>query len=123
MSEPADPSQPFIASLVQHCAMIGGVPDWCCDEMRRQATSSCDQHADRFECPDNLVSFYPRFREYGLIVHDSGGSVCGIAFCPWCGTRLPESLRDRWFDELERRGIDNPEDAPADMLTDTWADS
>jgi hypothetical protein len=46
----------------------------------------CEQHADRFECPDNLVA---RVRGgFGLIVH-GGGSVIEIAFCPWCGTPLP----------------------------------
>ena len=29
-----------------------------------------------------------------------------INFCPWCGTQLPESLRDRWFEELELLGKD-----------------
>lgn len=29
-----------------------------------------------------------------------------IYFCPWCGERLPQSQRDKWFDELEALGID-----------------
>jgi hypothetical protein len=28
-----------------------------------------------------------------LIVHDGGRSVIRIRFCPWCGTRLPDTLR------------------------------
>jgi hypothetical protein len=103
--------------------MIVGMSAWCCAEMQRQVTRRCDQHPDPFDCPDSVVSFNPKFREHGLIIHDGGGAVYGIAFCPWCGSRLPESLRDRWFDELERRGIDNPDDAPPDMLTDAWLDS
>ncbi|MGW6823909.1 DUF6980 family protein [Streptomyces sp. NPDC055005] len=29
-----------------------------------------------------------------------------VDFCPRCRRRLPASQRDRWFDELGRRGID-----------------
>lgn len=39
------------------------------------------------------------FDEFGLIVHDGGQSYVLIQHCPWCATRLPESQRDRWFDE------------------------
>jgi hypothetical protein len=67
----------------------------CCEVMRREVERVCDQHPDRFNCPDCLVHYSPRFREYGLIVHDGGSSTCLIRFCPWCGAQLPESLRDQ----------------------------
>ncbi|WP_443053651.1 DUF6980 family protein [Streptomyces sp. NBC_00285] len=68
-----------------------------------------------------MVGFDPRFQEYGLIIHDGGTASVGIDFCPWCGRRLPESQRDRWFDELERRGIDpQEEEIPAEFLDDRW---
>ncbi|MFH8798860.1 DUF6980 family protein [Streptomyces sp. NPDC017936] len=93
----------------------------CCPEMTRRVAWTCDAHADAFSCPDALVRFTPRFREYGLIVHDGGRSCVGIGFCPWCGARLPESQRDRWFDELEARGIDPWEDeVPAEFEDDRW---
>lgn len=66
----------------------------CCEEMRTQVERVCDQHPDRFDCPDCLVTFLPQFREYGLLIHDGGSSFCRIWFCPWCGARLPESLRE-----------------------------
>jgi hypothetical protein len=92
--------------------------------MAAQAEHRCDRHEDVLTCPDALVLFTARFREYGLIVHDGGGSSVGIAFCPWCGRRLPESLRDRWFDELERRGIDPWTDQiPAEFEDDRWLES
>lgn len=64
---------------------------------------------------DELISFTSKFQEYTLIIHDgdpsavddastSGGIV--ISYCPWCGTRLSESQRDSWFQEMERSGID-----------------
>ncbi|WP_322749836.1 MULTISPECIES: DUF6980 family protein [unclassified Frankia] len=67
----------------------------CCDMMTRQINWRCDQHSDPFDCPDALVDFSVRFQEYGLIIHDGGTSNIAIAFCPWCGTRLPVSERPR----------------------------
>jgi hypothetical protein len=46
-------------------------------------------HADRFDCPDALIER----REdgyHGIIVHDGGASSVQIAYCPWCGKRLPQ---------------------------------
>ena len=93
----------------------------CCDDMTRAVSSSCDVHQDRFDCPDALVQYLPKFDEYGIIVHDGGTAVSGIRFCPWCGTQLPDSKRDRWFDELARRGIDaDSEDIPSEFRSDEW---
>lgn len=93
----------------------------CCPETARRVEWACEVHADAFACPDALVSFSPRFQEYGLIVHDGGTSSVEILFCPWCGARLPESQRDRWFEELEARGIDPCEDeVPAEFEDGRW---
>ena len=94
---------------------------YCCGDMLREAERVCDKHPDRFDCPDCLLDYSPKFREYGLIVHD-GGSACSIIkFCPWCGTQLPDSLRDRWFEEMERRGIDPWEgEIPQEFQSNDW---
>jgi hypothetical protein len=52
------------------------------------------------------VAYSLVFDEYGIVVHDGGKSYVRIDFCPWCGTRLPESKRDQWFEALEAMGID-----------------
>ncbi|GKQ35915.1 DUF6980 family protein [Streptomyces sp. A012304] len=93
----------------------------CCAEMTRQLELRCPAHTDAFACPDAVVGFDARFQEYGLIVHDGGMSSVGIVFCPWCGTRLPESRRDGWFDALEARGVDPWEDEiPAEFQDGGW---
>ncbi|KUL27206.1 DUF6980 family protein [Streptomyces regalis] len=93
----------------------------CCDTMTSQVNWHCDQHGDPFACPDALIRFSARFQEYGLLIHDGGTSSHGIDFCPWCGQRLPESQRDRWFDEMESRGIDPWEDEiPAEFQDGSW---
>ncbi|GAA2250419.1 hypothetical protein GCM10010232_42900 [Streptomyces amakusaensis] len=95
--------------------------DHCCEAMSLRANAPCDRHGDPFACPDALIRFSAEFQEYGLIVHDGGTSIITIDFCPWCGRRLPESQRDRWFDELERRGIDPGEDeVPAEFRDARW---
>src|SRR4051812_25368683 len=82
------------------------IPRHCCDDMRVALTSSCAQHPDRFDCPDALVDYIPKFDEYGLIIHDGGRSAFVIRFCPFCGAILPESKRDKWFETLEALCID-----------------
>jgi hypothetical protein len=94
----------------------------CCEQMNKQVSLACHQHADRFECPDALIDYSPKFDEYGLIIHDGGSGSVVIEYCPWCGTKLPGSKRDRWFDELERMGIDDPTDEqiPERYKSEAW---
>jgi hypothetical protein len=61
--------------------------------MALDLNQKCEQHPDRFDCADMLMH-QSRDGSYGLIVHDGGKSVVTIAFCPWCGTKLP-SRRSR----------------------------
>ena len=78
----------------------------CCATMKRQLTNACEEHAaDPYSCPDALVSYSAVFDEYGIIVHDGGPSSVLIQFCPWCGSKLPDSQRDLWFDEIEKLGF------------------
>ena len=93
----------------------------CCERMRVEVERACDEQHTAGECSELLVRYQEKYDDYGLVVHDGGSSVVRIAFCPWCGTKLPESRRDRWFDELERRGINPQTDAvPAEFQTAAW---
>jgi len=98
-----------------------GPREHCCAVMTENVNFRCDTHAEPFECVDHLIYFAPHLREYGLLMHDGGPSYVGITHCPWCGTELPPSLRDRWFDEIEARGI-NPgvDDIPAPYNSAAW---
>ena len=90
--------------------------------MERAIVLNCDRHKDVYECPDVLVSYIPKFDEYGLIIHDGGSPSLEISFCPWCGLRLPDSKRDAWFDKLEALGFDDPSEQriPEEFNTDAW---
>jgi hypothetical protein len=90
--------------------------------MREQINFKCVDHPNTSECPDKLIGYSPIFDEYGILIHDGGSSSISIKFCPWCGTKLPESKRDLWFDTLEELGFDDPfiQDIPKEFETDEW---
>lgn len=84
--------------------------EFCCERMRLAVESD--------EIP---IVYTARYREFGVRVLDGGTSTIELLYCPWCGQKLPESLRDRWFDELERRGIDPATgELPAEFTDDRW---
>jgi hypothetical protein len=78
----------------------------CCEEMKKQISFLCSEHSSRYACPDCVVEYNEKFDEYGLIIHDGGSSMFIIQFCPWCGTKLPESKRALWFERIEALGLD-----------------
>ena len=68
--------------------------------MSNQIRFECSEHPDPFSCPDKLVHYSDKFKEYGIIIHDGGSSISVIHYCPWCGEKLPKSVRDQYFDEV-----------------------
>jgi hypothetical protein len=93
----------------------------CCQTMADKLTMGCAEHESPFDCADQLVIFIPKFREYGLIIHDGGASFVHIGYCPWCGSMLPPSQRDRWFETLEALGIDpDVDEIPPSFRDGTW---
>ena len=78
------------------------------------------------------VDYGRRFREYGILRANNGeyGMVQQRMFyCPWCGQKLPGSLRNEWFDAIEAIGLDDIDifsdierdpRIPEDMRTDAW---
>ncbi|MCZ4282447.1 hypothetical protein O4H49_16795 [Kiloniella laminariae] len=98
------------------------MPKHCCAEMTKRILLDCQTHHDPFECPDVLINYIERFEEYGIIIHDGGSSSISICYCPWCGTKLPSSKRDLWFDTLENMGFDDPgeQDIPEQFNSNKW---
>ena len=76
------------------------------------------------EGEDPVLWYSSRFREYLLPISDGGTSGIIIEYCPWCGNKLPDSLRSRWFDELESMGIDvvlgDDSNIPSEYLSEKW---
>ena len=82
----------------------------CCDEMNFHLSAG-----------EIAVCHLPEFREYSILYLDGGSSSQLINYCPWCGTRLPKSLRDEWFDEVFALGLE-PDDPklPERYKSDEW---
>lgn len=81
----------------------------------------CSRMAVALREPDYPIVYHDTFREYGLQIQDGGPSTYELVYCPFCGERLPSSVRDRWFDALEAQGpdVDSP-DLPAAFTTGAW---
>lgn len=92
----------------------------CCASMANALDFACDVHSDPFSCADALVVYNEIVDEYGLIIHDGSKSYVLIDCCPWCGTRLPQSQRDRWFDAVDALELSDDAAPPAEFLTRTW---
>ena len=122
--------QPATTSFFEFKLAIAGastltffkIMKYCCQQMESAAESKCQQHPDRWDCPDALITYSTRFDEHGIIIHDGGTSKIAIYYCPWCGSKLPESQSDRWFDELEALGFLDPfvDDIPEQYKDDRW---
>lgn len=81
-----------------------------------------------FFIADQRVQIYysPSMREYYIPLKFQH-AVQGIFYCPWCGVKLPESVRDQYFDILETEyGIESDlemeeqEGFPEEFKTDEW---
>ncbi len=103
-----------------------------CAHIAEEITKSCNVHSSPLDCPDFLVVYVPEYREYGLPIRDgknsSASSYVVINYCPWCGKKLPISLREKYFDILEKEyGLDialgdiedNP-NIPEEFKSDEW---
>jgi len=53
----------------------------------------CKEMKEHVEDEDRIILYWSKFREYLIPIHDGGSSGIVILFCPWCGKKLPPSLR------------------------------
>ena len=82
----------------------------------------CCSEMDTFLASEELpVIEIPKFREIGIVYADGTSSFQQIAFCPWCGKRLPPSLRDEWFRRVEALGFEiGDTEIPVEYQSDAW---
>lgn len=97
------------------------VNDYPCVHMAQYAEFYCEQHPNPKDCDDATILYNDVFDEYS-IPHGDGRSQIGIRYCPWCGTKLPSSKRDEWFNEIEKLGFDDPHDnkIPKEFKSNKW---
>ena len=71
-----------------------------------------------------ILYYDPQYREYGIDLGIRGGFL--IDYCMFCGKKLPTSVRDEWFDILEKEyGLESPNEedrkrVPQEFWTDEW---
>lgn len=109
-------------TLVQRCLAKGiDVSDFPCVHMAYEFSRTCEQHARKDDCPEKVVIYESRFDEYSIGPRGGGGDFVLISHCPFCGTALPQSKRDRYFDELEELGLDvDDETLPEKYRDSSW---
>lgn len=95
---------------------------FCCKSMEENALLQKPNDDCDFVNSDKLIYYNEIFDEYGLIVHNGGQSYIMINFCPWCGKKLPQSVRDKYFLELEKLEDYSPfeDELPDKFKTDAW---
>ncbi|MGL4613323.1 MAG: DUF6980 family protein [Shewanella sp.] len=80
----------------------------------------CSQMQNNLAKTHNSLQYNGKFREYGIKVDDGGTSVILITYCPWCAQKLPMSLRDEWFDLIDKLGLDISSELSSERLTESW---
>lgn len=88
-------------------------------EMSKKFQHCCAKMMEMISFVNLELSYFPKFREYG-INYSGGESYQVIDFCPWCGKKLPESMRDAWFERLDELGMEPEDDIPVEMRSDAW---
>jgi hypothetical protein len=73
----------------------------------------------------SLLDYSPKYREYGIRIPKTTGYML-MDYCMFCGEKFPESVRDEWFDILEKEyGLERPasgdsKKVPKEFWTDEW---
>lgn len=69
-------------------------------------------------CTDERVQLYynPVMDEYYIPLKRNAAKQL-IRYCPWCATKLPDSVRDKYFELLDDDQLENP---PLEFQSDAW---
>jgi len=72
--------------------------------------------------PNRALDWSRAWDEYWIPVPYDGYSANLIRYCPWCGTRLPHSKKEQWYQALYALGFDDPGEQaiPAEFRSDRW---
>lgn len=92
--------------------------------MHQELDYHCCTLMNQFQSDKRIpLDYSKKFREYSIpLINQNAQQV--ILFCPWCGKKLPGSLRSKYFNVLENEyNINDPFDndlIPEDFFDDTW---
>jgi hypothetical protein len=98
--------------------------EFCCGWLKHRVTLDSTLRHDAF------IIYSPDIRAYGFKSIDGEDDSCAITYCPFCGTKFPESLGTEWFytiyDELgpeylpDDDGNPPKKELPHEFHTDEW---
>ncbi|MBS0351340.1 MAG: hypothetical protein JSR33_09175 [Proteobacteria bacterium] len=90
--------------------------------MKNKKEHCCQKLTKEINRSKIFLLYIKNLREYGIRILDGGTSFQSVYYCPWCGAKLPHSLRNEWFDTLDSMGFDDPreQDIPLDYKSDAW---
>ena len=105
------------------------LPSWN-DEKINHNEQHCCELMDMFSVDPRIPLLYSSmYREYYIPLIYKGEITAqqSLFYCSWCAKQLPQSLRDEWFDILEKEyGLDDPwgleqeKLIPKEFNTDEW---
>ena len=104
----------------EHCLLHGINPDQhCCLQMAYYISRPVECES---QGANRVVDWIKPWDEYRIPVSYDGNSSTLIAYCPWCGAKLPESKRERWYETLHQLGYDDPSEQviPEEFDSDLW---
>ena len=89
--------------------------------MSRDVGHCCELMTLYLDEREVAVKYVPKFREYGVLVLDGGSSYVQMAYCPWCGSTLPETLRHHWLEDVRNLGLEpGSPNLPEKYRGDEW---
>lgn len=93
--------------------------DHCCLDMAWFVSEPVEWES---QGPNPVILWIREWNEYRIDISHRGNSSTPIAFCPWYGTKLPDSRRDEWHRTLVAMGYEDPcnDDLPEAFTSDKW---
>jgi hypothetical protein len=86
-----------------------------------KAVHCCDAMTSLLREGKVALRYLAKFREYGVLMKRGGPIVQLISYCPWCGRKLPSSLRSLWFARVTSLGLDPySRKLPSSYMDGSW---
>lgn len=73
--------------------------EYCCEIMKQQLTNICPQHGQ--ECGDNVIRICKGQFFEGRLMLVAPNAEYDLSYCPWCGTKLQDSIEEMDRDRPE----------------------
>jgi len=94
-------------------------------EMGSLSPHACSEMQEYLDEGKVGICYIPFAREYGIYLKGAPLRFEVIKYCPWCGSKLPEPLREAWGDLLDVMELYAPfgEDrdrVPKEFWSDEW---